>query len=389
MVWISGYGFRHKDMSLKPAHQRTPQGRLRARGAGIPFTGKPGEANAITDVAAVEVGYCTLIEGDGPLIVGQGPVRTGVTALFPRGREKGTAPVYAGYFSMSGNGEMSGAAFIEERGRFEGPVTITNTHSCGVVRDAAAEWMSRQVDIGAKADQPLWLPVAAETFDGLLNDVDGHHVTREHVLAAFDDARGGPVEEGNVGGGTGMTTYQFKGGSGTSSRVIGIEGRTYTVGAFVQSNFGKRHLLTVAGIPIGVHFSTDESPNSDLGSIIGIAATDAPLLPHQLKRLARRSSFGVARSGGIASNESGDLFLAFSTANESVIESNFGSVQVEMLGEGNLSTIYEAAIEAMDEAIMNALFAGETMIGRDGNTAPGLPVEDIREILRQHNRLLD
>jgi D-aminopeptidase len=376
-------------MSLKPAHRRTPSGRLRARGAGIAFTGKPGQANAITDVAAVEVGYCTLIEGEGPLIVGQGPIRTGVTAIFPHGREKGTAPVYAGYFSMSGNGEMSGAAFIEERGRFEGPVTITNTHSCGVARDATAEWMSRQVDIGAKADQPLWLPVAAETFDGLLNDVDGHHVTREHVMAAFDDARGGPIEEGNVGGGTGMTTYQFKGGSGTSSRIIGIEGRTYTVGAFVQSNFGKRHLMTVAGIPIGVHFPTDESPNSDLGSIIGVVATDAPLLPHQLKRLARRSSFGVARSGGIASNESGDLFLAFSTANASVIESNFGSVQVEMLGEGNLSAIYEAAIEAMDEAIMNALFAGETMVGRDGNTAPGLPVEEIREILRQHNRLLE
>jgi D-aminopeptidase len=374
-------------MRLKMAHERTPAGRLRARGAGVPFTGTPGQANAITDVAQVEVGYCTLIDGDGPLVVGAGPVRTGVTAIFPHGRDKGTAPVYAGYFSMSGNGEISGATFIEERGRFEGPVTITNTHSCGLVRDVTAQWMSQQVDIKAKADQPLWLPVAAETFDGLLSDVDGHHITREHVLAAFDDAKGGPIEEGNVGGGTGMTTYQFKGGSGTSSRLIEIEGKTYTVGTFVQSNFGKRHLMTVAGIPVGVHFPTDESPNSDLGSIIGVVATDAPLLPHQLKRLARRSVMGISRSGGIASNESGDLFLAFSTANESVIESNFGSVQVEMLGEGNLSIIYEAAIEAMDEAIMNALFAGETMVGRDGNRAPGLPVEEIREILRRHNRL--
>jgi len=376
-------------MSLKPAHRRTPSGRLRARGAGVPFTGEPGEFNAITDVAGVEVGYCTLIAGEGPLVVGQGPIRTGVSAIFPRGRLKGTAPAYAGFFSMGGNGEMSGAAFIEERGRFEGPITLTNTHSCGVARDATARWMSEQVDVKAKADQPLWLPVAAETFDGTLNDVDGHHVKPEHVYQAFDDARGGSIEEGNVGGGTGMTTYQFKGGSGTSSRLVRIGGETYTVGAFVQSNFGKRHLMTIAGIPMGVHFPTDEAPNSDLGSIIGVVATDAPLLPHQLKRLARRSSLGIARSGGIASNESGDLFVAFSTANEVEIESNFGPIRVEMLGEGDLSVLYEAAIEAMDEAIVNALFTGETMVGRDGNKAPGLPVEKVLEILRRHNRLVE
>lgn len=376
-------------MPLSAAHRKTPSGRPRARGVGIPFPGQPGLSNAITDVSDVEVGYCTLVEGDGPLVVGKGPVRTGVTAIFPRGRAKGTAPVYAGFFNMGGNGEMSGAAFIEERGRFEGPVVITNTHSCGLARDVTAQWMTEQVAIDAKADQPFWLPVAAETFDGMLNDINGHHVTAEHVRAAFADAKGGPVDEGNVGGGTGMTTYQFKGGSGTASRLIDVEGRRYTVGAFVQSNFGKRHLMTVAGIPIGVHFPTDESPNSDLGSIIGVVATDAPLLPHQLNRLARRSTLGIARSGGIASNESGDLFVAFSTANEDVIESNFGSVKVEMLGEGNLSIFYEAAIQAMDEAIMNALFAGETMVGRDGNTAPGLPIDEVRDILRRHNRLVD
>jgi len=376
-------------MSLKPAHRTTPSGRLRARGAGLPFTGTPGEFNAITDVAGVQVGYCTLIYGEGPLVVGKGPVRTGVTAIFPRGRNKGTAPVYAGFFSMGGNGEMSGAAFIEERGRFEGPITLTNTHSCGVARDATARWMSEQVDVKAKADQPIWLPVAAETFDGTLNDADGHHVKPAHVYQAFSDARSGSIEEGNVGGGTGMTTYQFKGGSGTSSRLVPVAGKTYTVGAFVQSNFGKRHLMTIAGIPMGVHFPTDESPNSDLGSIIGVVATDAPLLPHQLKRVARRSSLGIARSGGIASNESGDLFVAFSTANEAEIESNFGPIKVEMLGEGDLSVLYEAAIEAMDEAIMNALFTGETMVGRDGNTAPGLPVEKVLEILRRHHRLVE
>jgi L-aminopeptidase/D-esterase-like protein len=374
-------------MRLSNAHRQTPSGRPRARGLGVPFPGMPGEINAITDVGGVEVGYCTLIEGEGPLVVGKGPVRTGVTAIFPRGHAKGTAPVYAGFFNMGGNGEISGAAFIEERGRFEGPVVITNTHSCGLARDVTAQWMTEQVAIDAKADQPFWLPVAAETFDGLLNDINGHHVTAEHVRAAFADARGGPIDEGNVGGGTGMTTYQFKGGSGTASRVVEVEGSRYTVGAFVQSNFGKRHLMTVAGIPIGVHFPSDEPPNSDLGSIIGVVATDAPLLPHQLKRLARRSTLGIARSGGIASNESGDLFVAFSTANEAVIESNFGSVKVEMLGEGNLSVFYEAAIQAMDEAIMNALFAGETMVGRDGNTAPGLPVDEVLEILRRHGRL--
>ena len=376
-------------MPMSQAHRQTPSGRLRARGAGVPFVGTPGEANAITDIGNVQVGYCTLISGEGPLVVGEGPVRTGVTAIFPHGRADGTLPVYAGYFSMSGNGEMTGAAFIDERGRFEGPITITNTNSCGTARDTTARWLSEQVDVHAKADQPLWLPVAAETFDGTLNDVDGHHVRPEHVLAAFDDARGGAIEEGNVGGGTGMTTYQFKGGSGTASRVVDIDGTAYTVGAFVQSNFGKRHLLTVAGIPIGVHFPTDESPNSDLGSIIGVVATDAPLLPHQLKRVARRSAFGIARSGGIASNESGDLFVAFSTANRSVIESNFGAVKVDMLGEGNLSVIYEAAIQAMDEAIMNVIFTGETMTGRDGNTAPGLPVDKVCEILRQYDRLED
>ena len=376
-------------MPLSAAHRETPSGRPRARGAGIPFPGDPGACNAITDVGDVEVGYCTLVEGDGPLVVGKGPVRTGVTAVFPRGRAKGTAPVYAGFFIMGGNGELSGAAFIEERGRFEGPVVITNTHSCGLARDATAQWMTEQVANDAKADQPFWLPVAAETFDGMLNDINGHHVTAAHVRAAFADAKGGPVDEGNVGGGTGMTTYQFKGGSGTASRVIDVEGSPYTVGAFVQSNFGKRHLLTVAGIPIGVHFPTDESPNSDLGSIIGVVATDAPLLPHQLNRLARRSTLGIARSGGIASNESGDLFVALSTANEDVIESNFGSVKVEMLGEGNLSVFYEAAVQAMDEAIMNALFAGETMVGRDGNTAHGLPIDEVCDILRRHNRLVD
>jgi L-aminopeptidase/D-esterase-like protein len=265
---------------------------------------------------------------------------------------------------MSGNGEMSGAHLIQERGRFEGPITLTNTHSCGLTRDVTARWLTSQVDTDLRPE-PFWMPVAAETYDGWLNDVNGHHVRPEHVYAAFADARSGPIEEGSVGGGTGMSTYQFKGGSGTSSRRLTLDGQTFHVGAFVQSNFGKRHLLQIAGIP-----------------------TDAPLLPHQLSRLARRASYGIARSGGIAANESGDLFLALSTANQHSIGVHRGMVDVMFLGEGELSQFYEAAIQSMDEAIINAMVANETMTGRDGRQIPGLPLGRVQQILRQHNRLL-
>jgi D-aminopeptidase len=372
--------------TLNESHRHTPSGKLRARGAGIPFAGEPGEWNAITDVPGLEVGYCTLIEGDGPLVMGEGPIRTGVTAIFPLGREKGTLPVYAGYFSMSGNGEMSGAAFIEERGRFEGPVTISNTHSCGTARDVTARWLTENVDM-EKRPEPFWLPVAAETYDGGLNDINGHHIKQEHIYAAFGDARNAAIEEGSVGGGTGMSTYQFKGGSGTSSRKINIGGESFTVGAFVQSNFGKRHLMQIAGIPMGHLFPLEQDLERGRGSIIGIIATDAPLLPHQLNRVARRSSYGIARSGGIAANESGDLFLAFSTANQHSIEQHNGRVEVSFLGEGELSNIYEAAIQAMDEAIINCMVANEAMTGRDGRVVPALPVEQVQDLLRQHNRL--
>ncbi len=373
---------------MKPEYRKTPSGKLRARGAGIPFLGEPGVNNAITDVPGVEVGYCTLISGSGPLVVGQGPVRTGVTAIFPVGRDRGTMPVYAGFFSMSGNGEMSGAHLVVERGRFEGPITLTNTHSCGLTRDTTARWLTAQVDV-EKRPEPFWMPVAAETYDGGLNDVNGHHVREEHVYAAFADAHGGPIEEGSVGGGTGMTTYQFKGGSGTASRSIEVDGRRYTVGAFVQSNFGKRHLMQIAGIPMGHLFPLQSEVEPGRGSIIGIVATDAPLLPHQLNRVARRAAYGIARSGGIAANESGDLFLAFSTANQHSIEQHRGVVDVGFLGEGEISRVYEAAIQATDEAIINCLVANETMVGRDNRVAPGFPLAEVQEILRQHNRLVE
>ena len=320
--------------------------------------------------------------------MGEGPVRTGVTAIFPLGRERGTLPVYAGFFSMSGNGEMSGAHLIVERGRFEGPITLTNTHSCGLTRDVTAQWLTSQVNTDERPE-PFWMPVAAETYDGFLNDINGHHVKAEHVHAAFEDARSGPVEEGSVGGGTGMSTYQFKGGSGTASRSLSIAGESYSVGAFVQSNFGRRHLMQIGGIPMGHLFPLEQAGEPGRGSIIGVVATDAPLLPHQLSRLARRAAYGIARSGGIAANESGDLFLAFSTANQASIQSHKGLLDVNMLGEGEISIIYEAAIQATDESIINCLVANESMTGRDGRQVPGLPLTQVQNILREHNRLLE
>jgi L-aminopeptidase/D-esterase-like protein len=372
---------------LDRRHRWTPSGKLRARGAGAPFIGAPGAFNAITDVPGVEVGYCTLIRGDGPLVVGEGPVRTGVTAIFPHGRARPNAGAYAGWFSMSGNGEMTGMAFVEERGRFDGPITLTNTHSCGLARDVTARWLFSQLRPGEKADQPFWLPVAAETCDDALNDMNGHHVKAEHVIAAFEDARSGPIEEGSVGGGTGMRCYEFKGGSGTASRVVDYGGERYAVGAFVQSNFGKRHLLTIGGIPVGAEIPVDGESGAENGSIIIIIATDAPMMPHQLRRVARRAAFGIARSGGIASNESGDLILAFSTANTAAVEAHDGVLDARYLGEQAMSRFYEATIQAVDEAIMNSLFANETMVGRDGYVCPGLPVERVQAILARHGRL--
>ncbi len=376
-------------MKLRQEHRQTPSGKIRARGAGVPFIGTPGPCNAITDVAGVQVGYQTLIRGDGPLVVGEGPVRTGVTAIFPRGRGNPEGGAYAGYFSMSGNGEMSGAAFVEERGRFDGPITITNTHSCGLTRDVTARWLFEQHQDAAKTDQPFYLPVSAETHDGPLNDINGHHVKPEDVVAAFEDARSGWIEEGSVGGGTGMRCFEFKGGSGTASRVVSYDGRDYTVGAFVQSNFGKRHLLKIAGVPVGLELPIVDFSPPEYGSIIGVVATDAPMAPHQLRRIARRAAYGISATGGIASNESGDLFLAFSTANEAAVLQHEGLVTTEFLGEAAMSRFYEATIHAVEEAIMNSMFANQTMTGINGFTVRALPVDKVQEILRRYNRLVE
>lgn len=359
----------------------------RARDLGVPFRGTPGPFNAITDVAGVMVGQVTLIEGDGPLRVGEGPIRTGVTAVRPRGPR--FSPVMAGWYSLNGNGEMTGTTWVEESGFLEGPVMITNTHSVGVVRDAVIEWMrDERVTDPLVADIWWGLPVVAETYDGLLNDINGFHVKKEHVFEALNGAASGPVAEGAVGGGTGMVCNQFKGGIGTSSRRV----NGHTVGVLVQCNYGGREGLTIAGVPVGreipdllpeVHL---RDGGGEYGSIIVVVATDAPLLPHQLKRLARRVPIGIGRMGGLGTNGSGDIFIAFSTANEQAW-SRSRTTSVDMLPNDQMSGLFEATADAVEESIVNAMIAGRTMTGRDGNTVYGLPHDRLREVLRRYNRL--
>ncbi len=364
----------------------TPAGKRRARGLGIPFDGTPGRNNAITDVAGVEVGYTTLIRGAGELRVGEGPVRTGVTAILPRGRDGVATPVWAGSFSLNGNGEMTGTTWIEESGQCEGPITITNTHSCGIARDATIRWLVERDSALADA----WgLPVAGETYDGYLNDINGFHVSAEHVLEAIDAARGGPIELGSVGGGTGMICYEFKGGSGSSSRVTEIGGEDYCVGAFVQANFGRRRQLTIAGVPVGRHISGDEVRKPPGGSIIAVVGTDAPLLPHQLKRLARRIALGIGRSGAVANNGSGDIFLAFSTANSAAFGAAGAPRPATFLANETLDPLFEAVIQACDEAVIDSLVANEDMTGRDGHRVVALPHDRLREVQAPHGRQAD
>lgn len=362
----------------------------RARDLGVPFEGMPGPLNAITDVAGVEVGHSTIIRGEGKLVVGKGPVRTGVTAVLPRGK-KNTDLVFASWFSLNGNGEMTGTTWMDDSGFLEGPVMITNTSSVGVVRDAVVAW---QVKNNITA-QPWSLPVVAETWDGHLNDASGFHVKQEHAFEAIDTAATGPVLEGSVGGGTGMICNEFKGGIGTSSRKLSERNGGYTVGVLVQCNYGARRLLRIAGAPVGMEIMEGatraalDNPNiEELGSIIIVVATDAPLLPHQLSRIARRAAMGLARTGSIASNGSGDIFVAFSTANPGASAAQ-GMRDLKMLPNERISPLFEATIQATEEAIVNAMVAAETMAGRDGNTAIGLPHDKLRAALKKYNRLLE
>lgn len=365
---------------------------VRARDLGVPFDGTPGPLNAITDVAGVEVGHKTIIRGSGKLVRGKGPVRTGVTAILPRGRTYD--PVFAGWHALNGNGEMTGTTWITESGFLEGPVMITNTHSVGVVHDAVIEWQVKHKFYEGLPGEPdvFWsLPVVAETFDGDLNDINGFHVTKKDAFEALDAAKAGPVAEGNVGGGVGMITYEFKGGIGTASRVLDGKNGGYVVGALVQSNYGIRKTLRIAGVPVGDEIA-DLLPGApqaeERGSIIVVVATDAPLLPHQLRRVAQRASLALGRMGSYASNGSGDIFIAFSTANAKAAY-RLENRTAEFVPNDGLGPIFLAAVEATEEAIVNALVAAETMTGADGYTAHELPHDRLQAALRKHGRLIE
>lgn len=357
--------------------------KLRARDLGVPFEGAPGPLNAITDVKGVEVGHSTIVRGEG-----KQAVRTGVTAVLPRGKNS-TDLVFGGWFSLNGNGEMTGTTWLDEGGFVEGPVMITNTSSVGVVRDAVITWQLRKSGL----NQPWSLPVVAETWDGYLNDIGGMHVKPEHAWEAIEKAQAGPVVEGNVGGGTGMVCHEFKGGIGTASRKLSERQGGYTVGVLVQCNYGSRRLLRVAGAPVGQEIpegafrsGNDPERNGDVGSIIIVVATDAPLIPYQLKRIARRAAIGVARNGSIASNGSGDIFIAFSTANPGVAAAT-GPFKVDVLPNERMTALFEATVMATEEAVINALVAAETITGYDGHTVLALPHGKLKDALKKYNRL--
>ena len=382
---------------------------VRARDLGIVIgNGQPGPANAITDVAGVQVGHVTIVRGDGPLIVGQGPVRTGVTVVVPHDGDVFTQSVYAGSHRLNGNGEMTGLEWIREAGILSGPIGITNTHSVGIVHDAIIRNAVRTHPRGGS----FWsLPVAAETWDGLLNDTDGFHVTMDHVDQALAVAHDGPVEEGNVGGGTGMVCHEFKGGIGTASRVIPATFGGWTVGVLVQANYGRRDLLRVDGVPVGeaipvtdvpspyrpededgpFDVATRGTPPPGSGSIIVIVATDAPLLPHQCERLAQRAGLGIARMGGTGGNSSGDLFLCFATGNRELPGISFAAdprlaVDVRSVNDHVINGLFDGVIESTEEAILNALVAAETMTGRDGITAHAIPHDRLVETMTRYGR---
>jgi len=377
--------------ALPTLAQEKTSSKPRARDLGVPFDGTPGPLNAITDVPGVTVGHTTLISGDGKLVIGKGPVRTGVTAVLPRGINSMMDPVFAGWFSQNGNGEMTGTTWVEESGFLEGPVMITNTHSVGVVRDAVIQW---RVTHGQPDASGYWwsLPVVAETWDGWLNDINGFHVKPEHAFHAIDSAHSGAVEEGNVGGGTGMVCNGFKGGIGTASRVLPAKDGGYTIGVLVQCNYGSRKNFRVAGIPVGREISSEDpyayqpSAISEQGSIIIVVATNAPLLPTQLKRLARRATLGLGRNGSISGNGSGDIFIAFSTANPGA-GSSTKPVDVKMVPNDSLDPVFAATVEATEEAIINAMIAAESMTGIDNHHVTALPHDQLKAVLKKYNRL--
>lgn len=361
--------------------------RPRARDLHIPFEGTPGVYNSITDVPGIEVGYTTLISGTGKLVYGQGPVRTGVTVILPKGKSDLSYP--AAWFSLNGDGEMTGLPYIEDFGFGSGPIGITNTNSVGIVRDAIGEWSFQKFSKGSFIDYSFGLPVVGETFDGMLNDINGYHVKKEHVWTALHGATGGVIAEGNVGGGTGMACYGFKGGSGTASRKITIDSVAYTLGVFVQANFGRRDELTISGVPVGKEIQelkaiVNQSQRKD-GSIIAIVATDAPLLPNQLKLIAKRVTHGVARTGTFSHNGSGEIFLAISTAIPKYNEASSTETWT-VIPKWNLDPLFKATVEATEEAIINALIAAKDMEGINGNKWFALPHQRLKAVMKKYNR---
>ncbi|MGH9327320.1 MAG: P1 family peptidase [Terriglobia bacterium] len=373
--------------TVRPALAQTHP--LRARDLGIPFEGTPGRYNAITDVKGVTVGFTTLISGSGKLVVGQGPVRTGVTAILPRGSTP-KDPVMAGFFSLNGNGEMTGIHWVKESGFLAGPIMITNTHSVGVVRDAVIPWLLKH----GGTVQPWSMPVVAETWDGFLNDADGFHVKPKDAWHALNTARSGPIAEGDVGGGTGMKCFGFKGGTGTSSRVLSAANGGYTVGVLVQCNTGDRQELRIAGVPVGrlIHLPGPQAQiknpeQRDLGSIIIVIATDAPLIPTQMDRLARRATLALGRLGSYSGNGSGDLFVSFTTANSGADRPPGGMAHIEMLPNSRINPLFLATVNATEEAVVNAMIAAKTMTGQDGHTDYALPHDQLIRILKEYHRL--
>jgi len=365
--------------------------RPRARDLGLDFPGTPGTHNALTDVPGVLVGYSTLISGEGPLVVGEGPVRTGVTAILPRGRAAQPIPVFAGYHALNGNGEMTGTHWIRDGGHFLGPVCLTNTHSVGIAHHASVRWMLDTYAEDFHARHAWAMPVVAETYDGVLNDINGQHVTAQHVRAALDAAAGGPVAEGNVGGGTGMICYEFKGGSGTSSRRVELDGETCTVACLVQANYGIRPWLKILGVPVGEHLTAERIlEQGEQGSIIVVIATDAPMLPHQLQRVAKRGSIGIGRCGSPGGNNSGDIFLAFSVANaEPLAQRGKSRLSAQYVDDDCFDSFYEAAVEAVEEAIVNALVAADDMTTLklpDAGICRAIPHDQLLEVMRRYGR---
>lgn len=362
----------------------------RARDLGLPFLGMTGAYNAITDVPGVKVGFTTLIEGEGLLKVGEGPVRTGVTAILPRGIKDNMQPIWAGHYNLNGNGEMTGTHWINDAGYFTSPICLTNTHSVGIAHHALTKWMIENYREQFHKEHLWAMPVVAETYDGVLNDINGQHITEKHVLNAIQTAKPGPVPEGNVGGGTGMICYEFKGGTGTSSRVINIDDEAYHIGSLVQANHGIREWLTILGAPVGKHLTKSQVQSEEQGSIIVIIGTDIPMLPNQLKRVAKRAAIGIGRTGTPGGNNSGDIFLAFSVANEKEIPQVSGKkLNMDFINDEAFDAIYEAVCQTVEESVINAMVASETMsmIKPHGKRVHAIDHEELLEVMKKYSKI--